>query len=431
MQNVLLISSVDPLIGPGRIGLDYYRAYKEYGFQTDFLTLEQVEGYNDILFLKKKSRNNLVSKIIKVLKNIYNKFFFRQAPGFYFFYKYEKKPPISNDKLLNVITKQYDIVVILFWQGMLSFSSISAIYEKLHCKFHFLGVDYSHMSGGCHFVGDCKGYLSGCKKCLAVRPFLFNNFAHSNIKYRRKVYNTVKPIVGGNSYMINEFYKNSYLLKNVRFALTDAIINLDQFKPSDRKSLRDKLELPKSKSFFILFGAQDLSDKRKGITYLLEALSIFYEQLSEMDRLKICVLTIGKTVKELISNIPFDHIDFGYVSQEKLIEIYASSDLFLSSTINDAGPVMINQSQSCGTPVVAFEIGGAIDCIKNKQTGYCAKLKDSNDFAIGINYIYKMSESERDELRQRNRNYAIKHYSYQAAAERLLKICEGKDLISN
>ena len=84
---------------------------------------------------------------------------------------------------------------------------------------------------------------------------------------------------------------------------------------------------------------------------------------------------------------------------------------------------MINQSQSCGTPVVSFEIGGALDCIKDKNLGYCAKLKDSIDFAKGIEYIYRLTELESEILRNKNREYAINHYSYKAAGERLYKLC--------
>lgn len=422
--NVLLISSANPLIGPGRIGLDYYKAYNEYGFKTDFLTLYPVEGYEDIFYVKEKKDPSFLSKIGRYINKKYKKFFFRQQSGFYFFYKYEKNPPVSNSVLLKSIKKKYDIVVILFWQEMLSFSSIKAIYDKIQCNFHFLGVDYSQMSGGCHFVGDCKGYIDGCKECLAVKPLLFNNFAKENVQFRKAVYEKIKPIVGGNTYMIDEFYKKSYLLKDVQFAKTDAIINLDKFKPYNHIMIREKLKLPKDKTFYILFGAQNLSDKRKGIIYLLEALSIFSKKISEIEKTKICVITIGKTVPEIINAIPFEHIDYGYVSEDILIEIYAASDVFLSSTINDAGPIMINQSQSCGTPVVAFEIGGALDCIKNKNTGYCAKLLDSEDFANGIQYIYQMTNVERNELRARNRDYALAHYSFKAAGERLKKIYE-------
>lgn len=419
---VLLISSVDPLKGPGRIGLDYYKAYKEYGFKTDFLTLYPVKGYEDILFVKNKSNSTLLTYIKRLFDRLYRTLFFRQLPGYYFFYKHEKNPPIPNYELLKAIKKRYDIVVILFWQGMLSFSSVKAIYERIHCKFHFLGVDYSQMSGGCHFVGDCTGYKDGCKICQAVRPMIFNNFAKDNIKYRKEVYEKIKPIVGGNSYMINEFYKKSYLLKDVKLALTDAIINLEEFRPYEHDIIRKTLGFPNDKTFFILFGAQSLSDRRKGVRYILEALSKFYGTLPFDDRTKVCVVTVGKTSLEITSAIPFDHIDFGYVPQDRLIELYAASDVFLSATINDAGPIMINQSQSCGTPVVAFEIGGALDCIKNKDTGYCARLMDSDDLASGIRYIYQMNNNERENLRIRNREYALSHYSYTAAARRLMDV---------
>ena len=250
---VLLISSANPLVGPGRIGIDYYTAYRQYGFNVDFLTLNPVEGHNDILFIKKNRLETFFLKIRNKCKGGYNKYFFRQKPGFYFFYKHEENPPIPNSILLKSITKQYDIVVILFWQGMLSFSSIKAIYEKIHCKFHFLGVDYSQMSGGCHFVGDCEGYKIGCTKCFAVEPVIFNNFAKHNVQYRKKIYENIKPVVGGNTYMINEYYKNSYLLKNARLALTDAIIDIEKFKPYNLKTIRQDLNYPKDKSFFILF----------------------------------------------------------------------------------------------------------------------------------------------------------------------------------
>ena len=376
-----------------------------------------------MFFIRKNKLEKLYLKIKSTYKKIYNKYFFRQKPGFYFFYKREKNPPIPNSILLKSINKQYDIVVILFWQGMLSFSSIKAIYEKIHCKFHFLGVDYSQMSGGCHFVGDCNGYKDGCRKCYAVEPFIFNNFAKDNVEYRKKIYEDIKPIVGGNSYMINEFYKKSYLLKNAHFALTDAIIDLEKFKPYDKNKTRKELNYPIDKSFFILFGAQNLSDKRKGIEYLIEALDIFYQKLSNEQREDICVISIGNTSSDITKAIKFKNINLGYVSENELVKIYASADVFLSSTINDAGPIMINQSQSCGTPVVSFEIGGALDCIKDKNLGYCAKLKDSIDFAKGIEYIYRLTELESEILRNKNREYAINHYSYKAAGERLYKLC--------
>jgi glycosyltransferase involved in cell wall biosynthesis len=44
------------------------------------------------------------------------------------------------------------------------------------------------------------------------------------------------------------------------------------------------------------------------------------------------------------------------------------------------------ESLSCGTPVVAINIGGNSDMIEHKQNGYLAKEKDSEDLARGIEW---------------------------------------------
>jgi glycosyltransferase involved in cell wall biosynthesis len=46
--------------------------------------------------------------------------------------------------------------------------------------------------------------------------------------------------------------------------------------------------------------------------------------------------------------------------------------------------MMIPESMLCGTPVVAFDTGGAPDLIRPGGTGYLARYKDSGDLAEGI-----------------------------------------------
>lgn len=70
--------------------------------------------------------------------------------------------------MINSIRKSYDVVFVVFWQGMLSFQTIEAIYDKFDSQFYFWCVDYSPMSGGCHFIGDCQKYVTGCGACPAI-----------------------------------------------------------------------------------------------------------------------------------------------------------------------------------------------------------------------------------------------------------------------
>ena len=86
--------------------------------------------------------------------------------------------------------------------------------------------------------------------------------------------------------------------------------------------------------------------------------------------------------------------------RKKKIQILLSAAAFLflmggtMPSVLDAGPMMINQALSCGLPVVSFEMGVALDVLKNAGTGYCAKLGDYEDFANGIHFIYSLNELE-------------------------------------
>ena len=56
---ILFISSANPLIGPARLALDYTQAMKEYGLEVDLLTLNPVESYPEILFVKNTISNKI------------------------------------------------------------------------------------------------------------------------------------------------------------------------------------------------------------------------------------------------------------------------------------------------------------------------------------------------------------------------------------
>ena len=92
--------------------------------------------------------------------------------------------------------------------------------------------------------------------------------------------------------------------------------------------------------------------------------------------------------------------------------------------MNDAGPMMVNQSLCCGTPVVGFEMGACLQAVKDHGTGYCAQLNDVVDLASGIRWVYGLSQSERRELSAHCREFAVLHHSYRAFSDQLLSFVD-------
>lgn len=426
---ILIISSADPTKGPGTLSRDWYFAYKQQGYDVNVLTLKKCESHPDFLYVY--DPNTRLYEIKTYIKDKIHKIYMRIWAAVHkcnrhysseniFFYLKEENPPVRVSRVLSKIHKNYDIVHILFWQEMLSFKTVNALYRKLNCFFIFDCMDYSPMSGGCHFTGNCTRYKIGCGCCPAFDSKDPKDFTWQNVNYRRIVYDEIRPFVTGNSYMFG-FFEQSLLLKNINRIKSYPIIDQNLFKPLNQSFLYTKFGVSEDKKFKVLFGCQNISDERKGTKYLIEAINIFIKGLSTDERSSILVMTIGQDfelVKPLLKGI--DTYDFGYTSVERLASIYAFADVFLCSSVNDAGPMMVNQALCCGTPVVGFEMGVCLDAVKDQGTGYCAKLFDVEDFAKGITKIFRQTCSERAEMRFRCTDLSQRMFSYEASVKRMI-----------
>lgn len=417
---VLVISSCSPRKGPAIIGEQIYEALRQIGLDVDFMTKYPEPNHPEYLYV-------IDNKYKDIYYRLKQKILWRlvggntKETGYCFFYTKEKYPPIPSRLVIKRLKKKYDLVIVVFWQELLSFETIERIYDKLHCQIYFSGVDYSQMSGGCHFTGNCQNYKTGCGCCPAFHSKNKNDFTAWNVRYRKKVYEKVNPIVYGNQYM-HQFYNQSFLLKDVRTEISiGPIINTNIFRPLPLNPLRKKYGILEKKEKIIFFGCQLLNDSRKGMRYLFEALSLLYVKMGN-EANQVLVVAAGRNFDSIKDKIPFDSLGLGYIAMNELPEIYSLATCFVCPSVNDAGPMMVNQSLCCGTPVVGFEMGALLQVVKDKGTGVCVALKDSEALAIGMQQILQMGADEYSAMSQRCREVAIQTSSYEAKANMILSV---------
>ena len=182
-----------------------------------------------------------------------------------------------------------------------------------------------------------------------------------------------------------------------------------RFKPCvSKKELLTHFDLPENKKI-IFFGSAFLDEERKGMPLLLEALKL-------VNRKDVFLLIAGTAT---IGEVCFDNKRLGYLNEQELIKAYQVADLFVCPSVEDSGPMMINQSIMCGTPVVAFEMGVAVDLVHKGKTGYRAKLGDKNDLAQGINCVLNLTEEEHRQMSVNCRELALQNFSNTVAASKL------------
>ena len=197
-------------------------------------------------------------------------------------------------------------------------------------------------------------------------------------------------------------------------------IDVNIYHPVSQEQARGMLGLP-SKTKLLLFGALNVTDKRKGIDYLVEAL----KKLGNTE----CELVVMGQVKEDIQNLfSMPMHAMGYLTDDfKIAALYNAVDVFVTSSLEENLPNMIMESLSCGTPCVGFRVGGIPEMIDHKQNGYLANYKDADDLAAGIQWVLDYPDKEAlskacVEKVKRCYSEEVVAGQYKALYEKLLKI---------
>ena len=160
-------------------------------------------------------------------------------------------------------------------------------------------------------------------------------------------------------------------------------INTNLFKPHNKQEARSKCNLPQNTKL-VLFGSVKITDKRKGIDYLIDSCKLLAEKHPELKE-KLGVVVFGKESQQLANLLPFKVYPLDFVSNEhQLVDIYNAVDLFVTPSLEENLPNMIMEAMACGIPCVGFNVGGIPEMIDHLHNGYVAQYKSSEDFANGI-----------------------------------------------
>jgi glycosyltransferase involved in cell wall biosynthesis len=325
-------------------------------------------------------------------------------------------PSFIPERLPSKINTINPSIVHLHWicGGMIKIESLKKIQAPIVWTLH----DSWAFTGGCHIPINCTLYQNRCGKC----PTLGSN---SNIDMSRwiwkrkfKSWRDIQFILVSPSTWLANCAHESSLFQNKRIEIIPNGVDTTMFKPLDKKIARNILNLPENK-IIIVFGANSIDDPNKGSNFFLKALT---ELIKYVEPQEVEIVFFGNSTK-FDKAIPFKCHYLGAIHDEIVLPIiYSSADLVAVPSISENFPNTILESLSCGTPVVAFEIGGIPDQIIHKYNGYLAKPYLSNDLAEGINWIIDNRSSIN--LQRNCRNIITEKFDISMTANKYIKLYE-------
>jgi glycosyltransferase involved in cell wall biosynthesis len=189
-----------------------------------------------------------------------------------------------------------------------------------------------------------------------------------------------------------QMVKKSRMFGNKRIEVLPYGVEREIFKPMPSEKLRASLGInPHQK--VLLFGAvKSLRDTRKGAHLLVDALAQLQGRIPADD---LVFLVFGAKESPLLEKIPFRVINLGFIREKKeLAQYYAASTAFVLPSLEDNLPNTVLESLACGTPVVAFNIGGISDMIEHEKNGLLVEETNVNLLANALERMVKMPEEQ-------------------------------------
>lgn len=261
--------------------------------------------------------------------------------------------------------------------------SLSRIRQPVIWTLH----DMWPFTGGCSHSQGCPKYEEMCGYCPQLSSTKKYDLSHWIWKRKRKALKNLNIIAVSPSTWLAEKAKKSLLFKDLRIEVIPNGLNLEEFSPVDKDLARFLLNIPLKRKI-ILFGAHKATQNPfKGFRFLLSALNLL-DNKDLAKRLELYVFGASAPQHEFTTGCPIRYL--GNISDTiSLRLLYSAADAFIAPSIQDNLPNTVMESMACGTPCIAFKVGGIPDLIDHKLNGYLAIHLDSNDLAKGIEWLFE------------------------------------------
>lgn len=248
------------------------------------------------------------------------------------------------------------------------------IAQKLHTNYlNIKAESIKNAKAPIHIVTPSK-WLVDCSKASVV----FKNLNHSHIKY----------------------------------GLDTNIFKPRKEAPTNIPAISEDQEIIKC-----IFICQSLSNKRKGMPLLLEAVNNLPTNLN------IQLIAIGQANESIKASLPKNTIFTGTIQdQNELAKLYSTAEFTLIPSLQDNLPNTMLESLACGTPVIGTPAGGIPEVVERNNYGIIANEISAQALSEAIIHF---SENKNHYDRESISNFAHADFNEELQAKSYMDIYKG------
>lgn len=241
------------------------------------------------------------------------------------------------------------------------------------------------VTGNCAYPRECDRWLRSCGQCPSLGLYPQHELDRSRF-YRNlkpKLFRAMQPRLLPSSTWLGDMVAGLPELARFPRAVTPNPVEMDLFTPPvDASAVRQDLGLRPACRTAVVIG--DLySDPRKNAP---DAVYALHKAATTVPDLQL--LAVGSSSRRLLAEsglagraIPHVH------DRAELARAYGCGDFCVFPSQADNYPMTVIEAMACGTPVVAYALGGMTDQIRHMQTGLLAPGGDRDTFAANVTLL--------------------------------------------
>lgn len=241
------------------------------------------------------------------------------------------------------------------------------------------------ITGHCAYTIDCYRWKSGCGHCPDLKryPGINHDRTRINYKIKKNVLEKSKlSFATPSEWLLRQVGRTD--LQPISQKVIPNGVNQKVYNPTYSGDPKKNLGFDSSKIIILYIASQGKYNPYKDYHTIKKSIEI----LSELISININFVSIGGNISETSYIKKIKIIEIPFIQDPALLAgYYQAADIFLHASLADNFPTTILEALSCGTPVVATDIGGISEQIIDQVTGFLVPPKDPVSMAAKIELL--------------------------------------------
>jgi len=215
---------------------------------------------------------------------------------------------------------------------------------------------------------------------------------------------------------IRQFYK----VNEAKVRIVPNGVDTEKFQPfADKAAARQQFGL--SDEPCVLFVGSLIP--RKGLHFLVEVAKKIVKEKSDT---KFLIVGEGPLRNQLDNSLKEANLTgnfkfLGNLKDDTLPAVYNCADIFSLPSIQEGQGIVLLEAQACAKPIVAFNIGGVNEAVRNGESGLLVKVGSSDEFADALLKLIS-DRTLQEKMGAFGRRFVLENFTWDICAQKMLNV---------